>query len=540
MKLSTSSVIGAIAGASAAPSSSPSPCVSVPSTPLRSAYQPLEHFTSYSIEFSSFADFAGNLSSPNKYSDNLLNNIAYYAGSKPLVRVGGNTQDLTIFNATQQLAVIQQFSTENPDYPANETIGPAFFESYQTWPGVRFSHGFNLAENSTEARKALLDSVPYACKALRGKFNGWELGNEPDLFWLPISGTAARGSNYNQADYVAEWLYWARAIRSKMQKTCPDLTNDATFKFFAPSLAGSASISKFDTAQVFAAGLNADKDIKYIAQHKYIAAGGDAGITQQGTLMNHTNNILAVNQLLNVSASIQATSGRNLIPNAPYILGEGNSLARQGIGGVSNSFGAALWGLDYGLLLVSNGIGRWHMHQGVNYRYQAWQPIETHNTTKGTKAPYYSNIAVSAFLGNLTNAEQRPQVVDLELPQSDESAYASYVQGRLSKIIVINMSEYNATASNLGYINAYARPVETYSFQLPCSIKGAHLQRLLANGSDSITGVTFDGFSYAAELNNGKPVRLPNITTGEYIKVGRDGKATVQLLRSSAVILNFT
>jgi hypothetical protein len=71
--------------------------------------------------------------------------------------------------------------------------------------------------------------------------------------------------------------------------------------------------------------------------------------------MNHTNNIRAVDELLNISATIHALPDSDLIPNAPFILGEGNSLARQGIGGVSNSFGAALWGLDYGLLLISKG-----------------------------------------------------------------------------------------------------------------------------------------------------------------------------------------
>jgi hypothetical protein len=49
-------------------------------------------FVSFSIEFASFPDFAGNLSHPNIYSENLLNNIAAYQGVKPYIRVGGDTQ----------------------------------------------------------------------------------------------------------------------------------------------------------------------------------------------------------------------------------------------------------------------------------------------------------------------------------------------------------------------------------------------------------------------------------------------------------------
>jgi hypothetical protein len=49
-------------------------------------------FVSFSIEFASFPDYGGNLSHPNLYSDNLLNNIATYQGDKPYIRVGGDTQ----------------------------------------------------------------------------------------------------------------------------------------------------------------------------------------------------------------------------------------------------------------------------------------------------------------------------------------------------------------------------------------------------------------------------------------------------------------
>lgn len=65
----------------------------IPSTASADANRPLSQFLFYSIELSSFPDFAGNLSNPNAYSNNLLSNLAVYSGSKPLIRVGGNTQD---------------------------------------------------------------------------------------------------------------------------------------------------------------------------------------------------------------------------------------------------------------------------------------------------------------------------------------------------------------------------------------------------------------------------------------------------------------
>lgn len=64
------------------------------------------------------------------------------------------------------------------------------------------------------------------------------------------------------------------------------------------------------------------------------------------------------------------------------------------------------------------------------------------------------------------------------------------------------------------------------------------MQRLIANGSDAITGVTFGGYSFNYELNNGKPVLLHNVTRGEEADVFR-GRMRVGVPRSSAVMVDF-
>lgn len=55
-------------------------------------------------------------------------------------------------------------------------------------------------------------------------------------------------------------------------------------------------------------------------------------------------------------------------PAPPLIFGETNSLYNQGRPGLSNTFGAALWGLDFNLYAASVGFKRVHMHMGTNYR----------------------------------------------------------------------------------------------------------------------------------------------------------------------------
>jgi len=44
----------------------------------------------------------------------------------------------------------------------------------------------------------------------------------------------------------------------------------------------------------------------------------------------------------------------------------------------------------------------------------------------------------------------------------------------------------------------------------------------MANGSDAITGVTWNGISYNHDLGFGKPARLSNGTRDEDVAVGKD------------------
>ncbi|OQO13070.1 hypothetical protein B0A48_02534 [Cryoendolithus antarcticus] len=514
-----------------------SQAVPIPRDPTSGAGVPLQPFVSYSIEFSSFPDFAGDLANPNTFSNNLLNNLGAFTGIKPLIRVGGNTQDYAVFNKSLDTALVGIVDpAKSPDYPTTITIGPKYFESYLTWPNTRYVHGFNLGRNGSVARQGLIDSVAYACKALEGgKLAFWELGNEPDLFKTSAQGPV-RPANWNEQSYVDEWLYWTRAIRTALEKACPDLATDELYKFYAPSFAGTSN--SLNPITTFEDDLDQDKDIAIISSHNYISGATVPGVTLQGTLMNHTSTVASIAKQLNESRLLAALP-HDLNPDLPFILGETNSLYNQGRPGLSNTFGATLWGVDFNLWCVASNIQRVHMHQGTNYRYQSWQPVETNITAKGTKAPYYGNVAVAAFLGDLTNSAKLPSVVNIPLPSEREAAYVSYVSGKLAKLIVIQMEEYNTTAGN-NFTNDYPRPVVQYDFQLPRGVQGKYaVERLSANGSDAITGVTYDGYSYNYELNNGLPVLQNNVTRGQTVKVGRRGKLSLEVPRSSAVIVCF-
>lgn len=91
--------------------------------------------------------------------------------------------------------------------------------------------------------------------------------------------------------------------------------------------------------------------------------------------MNHTRTTMDVDQQVAEYKRIMAT-GKGY---APLIFGETNSLYFQGKPGLSNSFGAALWGVDFNLYSAAGGFHRVHMHQGTNYRVRERAFIQSSN-----------------------------------------------------------------------------------------------------------------------------------------------------------------
>lgn len=178
-------------------------------------------------------------------------------------------RDYATFNASQSAALIGTFDfNRSRDYPTTISIGPKYFDSYSTWPGFSYLHGFNLAKNGSVGYESLIGEVPLVCKALNAsKLAYFQLGNEPDLYKTSAQN-AVRPSWWNETDYVAEWLNKTRIIRQQVQKYCPEVLSDGKFKFYAPSFAGTSNSLNMITT--FQAGLNSDHDIAFIDSHNYI------------------------------------------------------------------------------------------------------------------------------------------------------------------------------------------------------------------------------------------------------------------------------
>lgn len=211
----------------------------------------------------------GNASSPNTFSNNLLENIGDLIGTKPYIRVGGNTQDYALYNASLPYAVNATIDPKrSPDYPTTVHIGPSYFESYSTWPNVKFSHGFNLGlgGNDSAGWQTLVDTVPLACKALGDdKLYMWEYGNEPDLYSTSAQGPV-RPASWNESTYVEQWLNGTREIKAQLHKYCPDMHSQTEYDLLGLSFAGTGNHLK--APLTWQDGINQDNDIKLISTHK--------------------------------------------------------------------------------------------------------------------------------------------------------------------------------------------------------------------------------------------------------------------------------
>jgi hypothetical protein len=208
----------------------------------------------------------------------------------------------------------------------------------------------------------------------------------------------------------------------------------------------------------------------------------------------------------------------------PYVIGETNSIACQGLAGASDVFGAAVWAVDYALYAASLNVSNIYWHMGTGYRYSAWQATQNGTTAPGPRPLYYGNWFIATALGD-SDAQVTPIVNTTLL-----AGYAIYSSKRhrseLKSVVLVNMEVFNSTSTP-----ASQRP--SVDFALPEKFGGkeckASVRRLTAAGAEVRDGITF------ASRNV-----VPDGSIG-----GREAKEAivggiVNVKASEAVLINFS
>ncbi|KAK2596637.1 hypothetical protein QQS21_006313 [Conoideocrella luteorostrata] len=465
-------------------------------------------YVSLSIELIGFPSWAGSKSSRNEFSNNLINNLVQAQKAPMVIRnPSPPSSDRAIYDAT--LTTPTAKSCPHADKGAYQCIGPSFFDSYGAFPeGTLYSHNFNLATWNSSGFATLQATVPLACKALRGQLELFELGNEPDLF---IGNR--RPQSYSVSQYVSEWRSESARFEEYLQRACPDMAQNVKYMF--PSVSSpSAKLKGPDI--LHSLGTDSSSKISQISVHNYMGGATQPGVTLQGTLMNHTAVVNSINRHVKYAQSVDFVK-------ADYVIGEHNSLYGGGAAGLSDTFGAALWAMEFSLNAASRGvIKRVHFHQSIGSPYAAWSPV----SPTRTNAPYYGKLAAGTFLADSKNI--RVQAFEVEGDEDTDSAYAAYVNGQLGRLAVLNLKEYNAGEGSRGQ--------KKHSLKVGGAGSTWLLKRLTGPGARSKDGIAFNGIKYEAE-SLGKGVRVEGKGSDEVVKADGKGVVRVSVADSEAVIL---
>lgn len=146
-------------------------------------------------------------------------------------------------------------------------------------------------------------------------------------------------------------------VRSRMESSTPPLDHRSKCKCPSSTAPFGPNLTKLHHSS--------------ISQHHYSGSfcAGSEGILQD--LM--TKSTIRGN-LSSFSPDIAAVKNVGL----EYVLGETNSYSCHGAPGVSNTAGAALWGLDYALFSTQLGISRVYFHEGIGYKYNFVRILDNH------------------------------------------------------------------------------------------------------------------------------------------------------------------
>ncbi|EIW63157.1 uncharacterized protein TRAVEDRAFT_26555 [Trametes versicolor FP-101664 SS1] len=373
----------------------------VPSSPPSGAAAVDPSLVSISMEFFAFPGYT-QLSGTN----NCLNNLASLRGAQPAIRIGGTTQDRATYDANLQSAVNYTVATP-ADAPLSLTYGPSFFTLASQLKGqvtVGLNRQLNNQANSLAAGSRAKQSM--------GNLFAIELGNEPDL--------------YASSSPIASGTGWSESI---------DISNEAKwFTALAPTLGnifqGAVYLSWNTQQLVSSIGSAALNTIKTISRHSYPQSACGGASTNLPNLMNHAGIVSYVNQY-----KAEATAAHNA--GKKFFLGETNS-ATCGGGGISPTFGAALWIIDYVLQSALIGVDRLYFHHGTisNCAYCWWGQ-------NAVFSPYYGAVFVSEFLGT-----DGAKVAALSDTDTGMAVYAVYsAAGTPLRLLVLNTNYFDGTGT---------------------------------------------------------------------------------------------
>ncbi|KAG9217951.1 glycoside hydrolase family 79 protein [Pleurotus ostreatus PC15] len=377
---------------------------------------------------------------------NLLGNLQHRAGSVR-IRCGGNTQELARF--TDQLDNGAAIAKEKGN-ALNPTQTPAvlytmdlfyIMSNISSLVNVKWYLGIPFNDTNFDLRIS-----EYGQAILGDNLLALQAGNEPDLY----ARHQKRPETWHVADYMREFGDLVSFINN--HPNIPIKNN-----LIGPSVAS----ADWTPEMVWDAGyIETFKDVlsiiaveHYPNNNCFAAFGGSGSLKipqdEFAAYLNHNAGRDLVRPYLNSSA-IALAAGK------PFMMFETNTASCGGFPGISDTFGATLWALDYGYQMAyANFSGALFHVGGQNVYYNPFTAPPTNQTafhqwTVG--AIFYSVLVMTESFGK----SNQSRIIDLNANGDNifTPAYAIYDQDVLSKVALFNYvddasgaSDYTATIS---------------------------------------------------------------------------------------------
>lgn len=484
-------------------------------------------FGGFGIEPSNLFSYTGK-ETVNELSINLLENLGNLTGKPPHIRLGGNTQDYMIYNETQDAWA--QITNKNAQGSGNIAfdsmyIGPRFFEAVNRFPtGTPVTWGLNLAydlDDYIDQIVLMANQALNRCTTI--DIVAFEIGNEPDLY----SSNGFRNSSWTSIMYSQQWLDRAAALYEQVLEP-----NNLTAAFFE---AGSTSHTSGTTFDISALASDSPSVVDTYEGSKFLATWNQHDYTY---FVSVTAYDLTLQTIMNFDTTeSQFDDWVTEIDEAnesgyPYALREMGMVGPLGVTNVSDTFGGALYTLNFLLYAASLNISGVNFHMTSSSYTSAWQPITVDGLEPHVRPIYYGHAAFNQIIGKSCQA----QVSQYSLSGVDSDyesfvrAYSVYQGGSLQSIAVINSKMANATETNKANL--------TVSVTLPTSLAGetVYLSYLTNDGIDSKYNTTWNGISYEQD-SVGTANQVDD--SEDTVTVGDDGSLSFSVRDSAAVLANF-
>lgn len=479
-------------------------------------------FAGLGIEPSNLFSFTGH-DTPNQLSINLLQHLTDYAGAPPHLRIGGNTGDYMVWNGSYDAfdVGVNPNSVSTAASPNDASMfGPGYLEAIDRFPtDTPITFGLNLAydesdylERISEAAAGVLDNLNNT------KLYSFEIGNEPDLYTESWNGQ--RTGTWDGSVYTTEWLDRAGAIYRNVLQAKGIASN-----FFEAAQTASTIDTTFTIDDLVSDGITAEVNgSKYLAswnQHDYLyfVSVSTFDITL-AYVMDFDN---TVTQFAYWDTQI---SGALSTTDYPYNLREMACVGPTGLANLSDTFGAALWTMNFYLYAATANISSVEFHMTDNSYGSPWQPIYINEKVPNVRPSYYAMAAVAQLIGSGNNTRIAPLDASTTT-NSNVRSYAAYNDDDLTSIVIINAQQANASVTDKASLN--------FTLSLPnYSGKKLYLSYLSADGADVTSNTTWNGISYEQD-SLGTASSIDDLS-GQTVDIDSNGGATISVRNSQAII----